>query len=135
MTGNDQDLRDRFAALRRLEETRAPGFAAMLKPSMRRVRRRTPATALAAAACLALTLAALLWLGRGFWNREFGRPHREQGTPIASITTWKSPTDFLLQTPGRAMLRTMPDLGFSSGESIVSGSAIKYQHQKRKALP
>jgi hypothetical protein len=140
MTENDQDLRDRFAALRRDEETRAPGFAAMSKPSTRQVRRRSPARLIAATTLLTAVIAVALWLSPAgwnheFWNRELWRPHRDQGSQVASITKWKSPTDFLLQTPGSELLRTVPDLGILQPEAETTTPGNKHAQARTKILP
>jgi hypothetical protein len=36
---------------------------------------------------------------------------RQRNNTVASITEWKAPTDFLLETPGRELLRTVPRFG------------------------
>jgi hypothetical protein len=86
---NDDQLRDAFAELRRVEQSRVPAF------SMERPRRRRYALQLAFAA-LVLIIAAVFMLPR--------RP------PAPSISVWRAPTDFLLQTPGRELLTSTPDL-------------------------
>lgn len=134
MTGNDQDLRDRFAALRRDEETQAPEFAGLIGSRRERGRRR-PIKLIAAMAFSAAMIAAALFMGRAPWNREFWRPHLEPGSQVASITKWKSPTDFLLETPGTELLRTVPDLGVLQPETKAAEPGNKYPQTKRKVLP
>jgi hypothetical protein len=106
MTANDRDLRDRFAALRREEEANAPGFTARREARRAPVRRRAPAVLLAAVACLVAFAAAGLWM-----RTASHRPHPEPGQTAVSLMEWKPPTDFLLETPGREMLRTVPAFG------------------------
>jgi len=130
MNGSDEDLRDRFAALRREEEARTPEFARLLKTRVERVRRWPAVSMTAAAVCTVIVIAVALWLGRAAW-----RPHQEQRAAVASITAWKSPTDFLLETPGSEMLRTMPELGFSRVETKAGAAGNKYRQGKRKTLP
>lgn len=101
----DEELRNRFAALRRQEEAQVPLFALphargrmmVGQPSFRRM--------LASAALLTLvTAASLLFL-------LHSGPQQHPGNAVASLSEWKSPTDFLLNTPGREVLRTVPRIG------------------------
>jgi hypothetical protein len=101
----DARLREAFRALRRAESAEAPSFARTLAAARSR---RTPralgwrplaATAAAAAAALAVAL----WL--------VPRPAHEPAPPaarIGSLGTWATPTDVLLETPGRGLLRDLP---------------------------
>ena len=101
----EQDLRARFAALRAEEEAQAPPFA-LPSPDFAAQRSRWFAGRLVAAAvCLLAMAAAVFWLQPG--------PHKpkRRGDPVASLAQWKSPTDFLLQTPGRELLETVPTIG------------------------
>jgi len=86
---NDDQLRSAFAELRRVETARIPAF----RVQRRRGRRRS--TQLAFAVVLLIVL-ALVMIPR--------RP------PQPSISAWRAPTDFLLQTPGRELLQSVPDL-------------------------
>jgi hypothetical protein len=86
---NDDQLRSAFAELRRAEGVRVPRFE---RPDSRG---RLSSTALAFAV-VALIVTAIIMIPR--------RP------PAPAITTWKAPTDFLLQTPGRELLQSTPDL-------------------------
>ncbi|MDQ6802611.1 MAG: hypothetical protein M3041_17525 [Acidobacteriota bacterium] len=85
------NLRDAFGALRQEEAASAPRFDRMW-------RARAPRSfipRLAFAAMLLITVAVLVF-----------RPEK----PQPSITAWKAPTDFLLQTPGRELLQSTPDM-------------------------
>ncbi len=98
----DPDLRERFEALRREEEAQAPAFAV---PGARS-RRPPPLPAWAAAAALVIVAGAALW-----WLLPRAD---ENAAPLLvdwSATVWRAPTDFLLETPGRDLLRTVPTLG------------------------
>jgi hypothetical protein len=130
MNGNDEDLHDRFAALRREEGAQAPEFARLFNTREERVRRWSPAHVAAAAVCLAITIATALLLVHGPW-----RPQQGQRAPVASITAWKSPTDFLLETPGSELLRPMPELGFSRVDAKAPAPENKNRQAKRKVLP
>jgi hypothetical protein len=96
----DADLRARFAVLRR-EEQPAPEFASLWRRRPNSSRGR--ALWLMAAACGAIVLAAIVW--------QSATPRRPHDLSVASITEWKAPTDFLLETPGRELLRTVPQIG------------------------
>jgi hypothetical protein len=101
--GSDSDdtLRRRFAVLRREEEQHAPEFATLWKA--RAETRRRQARWFAATACALIALLAFLWI------RSAQRRPEEKA--VASITEWRAPTDFLLETPGRELLRTVPEIG------------------------
>ena len=86
---NDDQLREAFAELRRVEAAHVPRFAMM-------PRKRRPYTALAFATVVLLVVLVVAVIPR--------RP------PAPSISTWTAPTDFLLQTPGRELLASVPDL-------------------------
>src|SRR5215475_15099232 len=85
----DEQLRRRMAELRREDEQRAPQFAALWWSRQRKQQRRI--RWLAAGACAVIILAGLFWLP--------AFRHSSEDTTVASITEWKAPTDFLLETP------------------------------------
>jgi len=118
MTANDQDLRGRFAALRRQVEAQAPGFTAPRVRSPMPFRSHSPAVLLAAAACLIAMATAGLWM-RTAWQRP-------QPKTAGSVMAWKPPTDFLLETPGRELLRTVPAIG-----GIENGLIAPTHHRKK----
>jgi hypothetical protein len=97
----DNTLRRRFAALRREEDQQTPEFALLWQAGAGA--RRPQARWFAAAACALIALLAFLWI------RSVQR--RPGDKIVASITEWKAPTDFLLETPGRELLRTVPEIG------------------------
>jgi hypothetical protein len=109
MPGDDQDdadLRQAFAALRREEAKAAPAFEAVR--ARRAPRRLTPLGGLLAAASVT---AAIL----GVVVRRSDPP-----PPIASLEQWIAPTDFLLDTPGREILQTVPRIGGVQNPRSVS---------------
>jgi len=103
MSSNDNDLRSLFEELRREDEARTPAFT-LPGPS-----RMAPGSRLGRLAVLAASLAALV--ACFFLVRLMRQPERPPGTPAVSLTEWKAPTDFLLETPGREVLRTVPAIG------------------------
>ena len=97
----DNTLRRRFAALRREEDQQTPEFALLWQAGAGA--RRPQARWFAAAACALIALLAFLWI------RSVQR--RPDDKTVTSITEWKAPTDFLLETPGSELLRTVPEIG------------------------
>lgn len=98
---DDDDLRARFAALRQEDSALLPRFRVGQQAlgATPRLGRWIAAAALASAA------AAVLWL--------VGRD-REAGDRFAldlAAAVWRAPTDFLLETPGRDLLRQVPEVG------------------------
>lgn len=126
---SDETLRGRFAALRREDEQHAPEFAGLWRTRARPPRRRN--YWLATAAC-AVAILAVLFLLRSI------QPRPEVNT-IASITEWKAPTDFLLETPGRELLRTVPSLGESKIDGLSGYTAplpkARPSPVRKQALP
>jgi hypothetical protein len=128
----DAELRERFAALRRQETEAAPGFGEIVYRARAKRRRDRHAGAiggwagrggsvparrlrLAALGALAmvLALAALLAITRP-WAGTRGLPpaaSRARPRPVPLLTAWRSPTDFLLRTPGSEILSTTPSFG------------------------
>lgn len=98
-----------FRDLRRSEEDRIPPFAGVWEAAVVRAAHRCPPAVLfrlaTAAAILVFLAAPALW----WWHR-----HKQTDralTEAVSIAQWKSPTAFLMDTPGREMLRTVPRIG------------------------
>lgn len=94
---DDADLRQAFAVLRREEAKAAPAFEIVrARPSPRRL---APLGGLLAA--VSVTAAIL-----GIVARRSDPP-----PPMVSMEQWIAPTDFLLDTPGRDILETIPRIG------------------------
>jgi len=94
-------MREAFRELRRAESAGAPSFARTLAAARSRKLPRVLGWRpwLAAAA----VVAAALWFAP--------RAAREPAPPaawIGSLGTWAAPTDVLLETPGRELLRDLP---------------------------
>ena len=121
----DDDLRRRFATLRAEEEARAPRFVASYAAQARQ-RSGIPGKLIAATACVAIIVAAAFW-----------RPSspRREGQPVAALAQWKAPTDFLLQTPGRELLQTVPTLGTSPDFGGASLLGRDHRRQKKQVRP
>ncbi len=97
---DERDLRKRFAELRHEDIAQTPPFE---RPAP--VARSHHWGRLAAAAAVAIiTVTAVLWT----IGSRAGQP------PLLAVdltrTVWESPTDFLLDTPGSELLRTVPTI-------------------------
>jgi len=97
MHSDDDDLREAFAALRREDGKTAPSFEALRARA--RPRRRAPLGGLLAAASVAAALLGIVVRGP------------DPPPPAAELESWIAPTDFLLDTPGREILGTVPRIG------------------------
>ena len=95
------DLRDAFRELRAAEQRHVPPFRRLMerRPSGRRRAEARRYTFAIAALLLVVTGASLL-------QRRLTRP-----VVTTSISTWKAPTDFLLQTPNAKLMKTVPTFG------------------------
>ena len=87
---NDNILRNAFDELRRAEAAHVPAFRVATRRSLK--------LRYAFAAIVLLIAVAVAIVPR----------HSPPQRP--SITAWRAPTDFLLQTPGRELLSSVPDL-------------------------
>ena len=94
----DRDLRGAFAELRGAERGAAPPFRIPPAKSGRRGR---------SALRLSMVTAAVLIVIAGYVSRRDTRPTAARMTPISE---WRAPTDFLLRTPGREVLDTVPKM-------------------------
>jgi hypothetical protein len=118
MSGSDDDRIGRaLSEQRRLDEGLAPDFRALL------ARPRPRANGGAARRVLVLAAALLVAVGVALWSRS--RPHvphpsRPVSVADASLTTWRSPTDFLLETPGLRLWSSPPVFGSVETEKALS---------------
>lgn len=127
----DRELRAHFARLRAEEAEssgvfRVPHRARAGRPESRRRNYRLPATLAAAAAIVVVALSLA--------DRASRPPRDDVNQPVAPFPSqvrdapfasgdlgriplqlaWRTPTDVLLETPGRELLRDLPRLGVSS---------------------
>jgi hypothetical protein len=117
---DDRDLRDLFARLRESDRRLAPDCERLLQ----RARRQSPPRLALAGAGLAVAVMAAALL---VMTRLADKPDGDAVTSSipTSITYWRAPTDFLLDTPGRDLLRTIPGIGLmsTSATTAVPGAA------------
>jgi len=97
-----------------------------------------PGKLIAGATCLAMLIAAAIWLLHGSRSvHEGSNRGREQAAAsitAASITSWKPATDFLLDTPGREMLEGVPDIGEWRGVVNAPGRGESHRRFKQPIL-
>lgn len=112
MTGidDDRDLRELFARLREEDRARAPSFQTAVAAHAQRmqVRPRRAVRAMAAAAAVVVITLAYEYR-QGAVRRE--RARAELRHRVITRPGWATPTDFLLDTPGSPLLRTVPSFG------------------------
>jgi hypothetical protein len=120
----DTALRKRFASLRQEEQQQVPTFASLW--GRRRLVQRSKVLWFAAGACALVTVAAILLL-------RSERPNREEVLTV-SITEWKAPTDFLLETPGREILQVVPEIGRWRGYTAATPPGDGHSKLRKKVL-
>jgi hypothetical protein len=101
---DDTHLRRQFASLRRAEAASTPSFQAVIGDARRRP--RDARWGLAIAAGIVMTAIGGLIL-RTSQPPEAAIPRAR----VPELADWRAPTDFLLDTPGRELLQTIPDFG------------------------
>jgi hypothetical protein len=131
MTGDDRDLYECFAAVRREEEARVPPFSI---PSSTVHGWGLSGKLVAAAACLAMMIAAAVWLLSGYRVVHHGL-NGGRGQAVASITSWKPETDFLLDTPGHELLEGVPAIGEWHGPVSAPGRGERHRHVSKQVSP
>lgn len=149
----DRELRAHFARLR-AEEAEASGASrvprrarASRRPESRRRRSRVPATFAAAAAIVVAALALA--------DRASRPPRTDVEHPVGSFPSllgdasfasgdlrriplqlaWRTPTDVLLETPGRELLRDLPGLGVSSFGDFDAPSPASQPPPRKRPPP
>ncbi len=100
----ESELVKRFASLRRRDSLRTPSFDAVLGRARRRPTARFLGTVAAAAGVIAFAALAVFEVSGHRAAQWVDRP-----TP--GLTNWHASTDFLLDTPGAALLHSVPAFG------------------------
>jgi hypothetical protein len=117
----DRELHARFAALRAEDAARMPGFDQVLRRAGRRKSRRPgrllPAAGLAAALVAVISVTLLRKSPEPLAHVAdvpAASPAGAMSPASPALADWRAPTDFLLDTPGRALLETVPRIGPAS---------------------
>jgi hypothetical protein len=99
---DDSQLRAYFASLRRAGDSATPSLERVIGRAARRSHDR--GLKVAASVVFSVVTVVILWA----WN-----PHRSPPLNAAAprLADWRAPTDFLLDTPGRELLHTIPVMG------------------------
>ena len=96
----DTDLRARFHELRDEVNASAPPFLATATPKTKRRPVRWALGTVGATAALALLL----------WTTVFRSGRPAESIIDLSLVAWTAPSDYLLETPGRDLLRSLPEI-------------------------
>jgi hypothetical protein len=101
MSDDDRGLRELFARLRAEERADVPSFRAPARRAKSRPVRFAQVAVAAAIVLIALVLARL------------DHPPQTSSHQVVDLgdAVWRSPTDFLLVTPGSELMRTVPAVG------------------------
>ncbi len=98
---DNSEIRERFRRAHEHYESLAPSFSELLDRPRRSYRSYRMVAAALVVAMLVFT--AVIYIIR------FDRPQpRRLDADLSTISTWRSPTDFLLKTPGNELLKTTP---------------------------
>jgi hypothetical protein len=99
---DELELRSRFAALRSEDAARTPSFEQVL----RRARPKDDIRLRALAATVCVVAIAVTGIVLHVTAKRAPRV-----LEAASLAHWRAPTDFLLYTPGRELLHSVPSIG------------------------
>jgi len=105
--GDDQ-LERLFAELRQADADAAPAFSTVWRAAAERATRRPRAPA-----ALRIAAAVLLPLAVGVGAAVLLHRAPPRAVATTALTTWRSPTAFLLRGPGDGMLQTVPAVSAS----------------------
>ena len=115
--GDDAELRELFAHLRSADRAELPRYRAVLEQAL--ARRRFPASRARSLTVRAAAAAVVVAGGVIAYQRLHDKSPRHSVPAASSLASWKSPTGILLHTPGRELLREVPDLDSSILDRIT----------------
>ena len=101
-------LQAKYARLRRAEAASVPSFERVIGRDRRRSNHALWRVGVAAALLLTVATAAIVRLA----------PPGGSAIQASALANWRAPTDFLLDTPGRELLHTIPDVGHNSSAEL-----------------
>jgi len=102
-----------FTELRIADRAELPRYRAVLDQAL--ARRRFPASRGRSLTVRAVAAAVVVAVG----VIAYQRLHHHSAPTTSSLASWKSPTGILLHTPGRELLREVPDLDSSILDRIA----------------
>jgi hypothetical protein len=117
---DDRDLRERFDAMRRDDEGASPAFNPMWDRAARRAASRQ--FTISSRQALWAAAGAAFLAGATIIYRAASPPPKTVSEEVArAFAEWKAPTDFLLRTPGRELLETVPRVGVDLPSGLSDG--------------
>jgi len=120
----DTRLREAFRELRRVESAGAPSFARTLAAA--RSRKAPRAFGWRPLAAAAAALAVTLW-----FVPRLAREPAPAAAQIGSLGAWTTSTDVLLETPGRDLLRDLPQWEIPRASSPREGDGSTSRSHRR----
>ena len=117
----DVEIRELFAAQRKMDRAQLPDYGTMRARATAPHRAATPLSrslVRVAAAAVFLVAGVLAW-------QRIQRRGTSHSAAVTSIASWKSPTAILLHIPGRELLRGVPDLDSSILDRITPTTKSK----------
>jgi len=118
MPDDEKRLRAAFDELRRVEGPRTPPFRGVWTSAREQFAVRSARRPLSfALAALSLIVVSLLAVHR---LRAPSQPSAIAVSPPMTTLNWKTPTDFLLDTPGSTLGRTLPSFSSVPNYSLVT---------------
>ena len=106
-----------FTELRIADRAELPRYRAVLDQAL--ARRRFPASRGRSLTVRAVAAAVVVAVGVIAYQRKHHDSPRHSAPAASSLAAWKSPTGILLHTPGRELLRGVPDLDSSILDRIA----------------
>ena len=114
---DDAELRELFAELGTADRAELPRYRAVLEQAL--ARHRFPASRARSLTVRAAAAAVVLAGSVIAYQRLHHDSPRHSAPTTSSLASWKSPTGILLHTPGRELLREVPDLDSSILDRIT----------------
>ena len=121
MDSHDERIRRLFRELREQDERDAPSFARTWSAARSRQRQDTQSP-WALAFHVAMAMFIVIGVSAALVLRSNGKPDESALQAAAGISTWQSPTDFLLSTPGSQYIQSVPSIGDSLAQLGSTGS-------------
>jgi hypothetical protein len=123
---SDRELRESFA---RLREDERPGAGSFRVP-VRAARSARPRL------LVPLLLSSVALMSVVVLRALSERVDRSPPRPVPPVSSWEAPTDFLLETPGRDLLRAIPPIGqlrgWELGKPVAEPADTDLSHPKRR---